>query len=226
MAQHEAAGLPEFYPNHRLNAMAEVLAGVAAAASVIAIVRTTEDVIRKCSAYGVAYKNVSKDMSRLSDQVSGLRRVLLDLNKLIVAEEAQTFSRLPTFRAALDVSHDDQTPGEPLEVTKSVGEGRPGYGLTEHMLSEMAAKTLSSVLRSAQQQRILPLKDRFVRAVRCPRLPARQAPGYAEALRTLHAAILGCQIVSQGFVRKVPDCAHCPSRKLGYMSAATNRKVA
>ncbi|KAF8512682.1 hypothetical protein JB92DRAFT_3116890 [Gautieria morchelliformis] len=72
--------------------MVEALAGLAVAASVIAVVRTTEDVITKCSAYRVAYKNASKDMLRLSDQVSGLRGVLLDLNDLIVAEEAQTFS--------------------------------------------------------------------------------------------------------------------------------------
>jgi proteasome activator subunit 4 len=71
---------------------------------------------------------------------------------------------------------------------------------------EMAAKTLSSVLRSAQRQRILPLKDRLMRAVRRARLPARQAPGYAEALRTLHVAILGCKILSERFVRKAPDC--------------------
>ncbi|KAF8587289.1 ARM repeat-containing protein [Ramaria rubella] len=56
---------------------------------------------------------------------------------------------------------------------------------------EMAAKTLSSVLRSSQRQRILPLKDRFVRAVRRTRLPARQAPGFTESVRKLHAGILG-----------------------------------
>ncbi|KAF8529369.1 hypothetical protein JB92DRAFT_3106851 [Gautieria morchelliformis] len=113
--------------------MAEALA-----ASIIAVVRTTEDVITKCSAYRVAYKNASKDMSRLSDQVSGLRGVLLDLNDLIVAEQAQTFSRLPTLMTALDISHDDQTLGGrgPPEVTKSEDEARPGYGLTESMPSE------------------------------------------------------------------------------------------
>jgi hypothetical protein len=134
--------------------MAEVLAGVATAgksavlifrlqrcssshsASLIAVVQTTEDVIRKCSAYGVAYKNASKDMSRLSDQVSGLRRVLLDLNELIEAEQAQTSSRLPTLMTALDISHDHQTPGESFEMTKRVEEARPGYVCTESMPSE------------------------------------------------------------------------------------------
>ncbi|KAF8484412.1 hypothetical protein JB92DRAFT_3261754 [Gautieria morchelliformis] len=117
--------------------MAEALAGLAVAASIIAVVRTTEDVITKCSAYRVAYKNASKDMSRLSDQVSGLRVVLLDLNDLIVAEEAQTFSRLPTLMTALDISHDDQLAlGGPPEVTKSEDEARPGCGLTESMSSE------------------------------------------------------------------------------------------
>jgi hypothetical protein len=59
-------------------------------ASVIAVVQITEDVITKCSAYGVAYKNASKDMSRLSDQVSGLQGVLLDLNELIHQERLKT----------------------------------------------------------------------------------------------------------------------------------------
>jgi hypothetical protein len=106
-------------------------------ASVIAVVQITEDVITKCSAYGVAYRNASKYMSRLSDQVSGLQRVLLDLNELIEAEQAQTSSRLPTLMSALDISHHNQTPGEPLEVTKGVEEAQPGYAFTETMpLSE------------------------------------------------------------------------------------------
>jgi hypothetical protein len=105
-------------------------------ASVIAVVQITEDVITKCFAYGVAYKNASKDMNRLSDQVSGLRKVLLDLNELIEAEQAQTSSRLPTLMSALDISHHNQTPGESLEMTKSVDEARPGYARTESMPSE------------------------------------------------------------------------------------------
>ncbi|KAF8527908.1 ARM repeat-containing protein [Hysterangium stoloniferum] len=56
---------------------------------------------------------------------------------------------------------------------------------------EMAAKTLSSVLRSSQRHRILPLKEQFVGIVRRARLPSRQAPTYAETLKKLHAGILG-----------------------------------
>ncbi|KAF8517227.1 hypothetical protein JB92DRAFT_2829080 [Gautieria morchelliformis] len=48
--------------------MAEALAGLAVAASVVAIVQTTEDVTTKCSAYRIAYKDTSKDMNRLSRQ--------------------------------------------------------------------------------------------------------------------------------------------------------------
>ncbi|KAF8521043.1 hypothetical protein JB92DRAFT_1848323 [Gautieria morchelliformis] len=116
--------------------MAEALAGLAVAASVIAVVRTTEDVITKCSAYRIAYRNASKDMTRLSDQVSGLQGVLLDLHKLTVAEESQTFSRLPTLMTALEISHGDQTTGGIPEVRKSEDDARPGYGLTESMPSE------------------------------------------------------------------------------------------
>ncbi|KAF8527653.1 hypothetical protein JB92DRAFT_3107437 [Gautieria morchelliformis] len=132
--------------------MAEALAGLAVAASVIAIVRTTEDVITKCSAYRVAYKNASKDMIRLSDQVSGLWGVLLDLNDLIVAKEAQRFSRLPTLITALDISHDDQPPGKPPEVGKSEGEARPGYGPTESMSSERTG-LLNHLLKNFKRKR-------------------------------------------------------------------------
>lgn len=56
---------------------------------------------------------------------------------------------------------------------------------------EMAAKTLSSVLRSSQRHRILPLKARFVRTVRQTRLPRRRDARYPDALKKLHAGILG-----------------------------------
>jgi len=56
---------------------------------------------------------------------------------------------------------------------------------------EMAAKTLSSVLRSSQRHRILPLKDHFANMVRKTRLPRRREASYNEALRKLHAGILG-----------------------------------
>ncbi|KAF8510451.1 hypothetical protein JB92DRAFT_3118991 [Gautieria morchelliformis] len=53
-----------------------------------------------------------------------------------MAEEAQTFSRLPTLMTALDISHGGPTLGGPPEMTKSEDEARPGYGLTESMLSQ------------------------------------------------------------------------------------------
>jgi hypothetical protein len=105
-------------------------------AGVIAVVQITEDVVTKCYKYRAAYKNASKDMIRLSAQVSGLQGVLLDVHKLIVAEEAQRFSRLPTLMTALGISHDDQSQGEHSEVIKSGDETRPGYELTESMPSE------------------------------------------------------------------------------------------
>ncbi|KAF8503168.1 hypothetical protein JB92DRAFT_810790 [Gautieria morchelliformis] len=119
--------------------MAEALAGLAVAASVIAVVQITEDVINKCTAYGAAYKDASKDMQRLSDQVSGLHGVLLDLHKLVVAEQAQVFSRLPTLMKALNMSndgHDGQIPGGSPEVTESVDEARPAQRLTESVPTE------------------------------------------------------------------------------------------
>ncbi|KAF8528253.1 hypothetical protein JB92DRAFT_3093085, partial [Gautieria morchelliformis] len=129
-----SAGLSSFHLNHRLDPMAEALA-----ASVIAVVQITEDVINKCTAYGAAYKNASKDMRRVSDQVSGLHVVLVELHKLVVAEQAQVFSRLPTLMKALNMSndgHDGQTPGGPSEVTKSVDEARPAQRLAESVPTE------------------------------------------------------------------------------------------
>ncbi|KAH8120571.1 ARM repeat-containing protein [Phellopilus nigrolimitatus] len=61
---------------------------------------------------------------------------------------------------------------------------------------EMAATTLSGILRISPRHSVITLKDRFVRLVRVHELPARQAPGYAAALRKRHAAILGvCALV-------------------------------
>ncbi|KAF8521534.1 hypothetical protein JB92DRAFT_2785751, partial [Gautieria morchelliformis] len=119
--------------NHRLDLMAEALAGLGVAASVIAVVQLTEDVIGKCSAYGTAYRNASRDMSRLSDQISGLRQVLIDLNGLIVAEDVQRTSRLPTLMAALSISNEPQTSGRPPELTNGGDGSRPGNGPTESM---------------------------------------------------------------------------------------------
>ncbi|PAV21860.1 ARM repeat-containing [Pyrrhoderma noxium] len=63
----------------------------------------------------------------------------------------------------------------------------------------IAAKLLSGLLRCSQRRNILPLRDRFVSAVGTTKLPKRQDPGYAQALRNLHAAILGVCALIESF---------------------------
>ncbi|GJJ09464.1 hypothetical protein Clacol_003687 [Clathrus columnatus] len=71
---------------------------------------------------------------------------------------------------------------------------------------EMAAKTLSSVLRSSQRQRILPLKETFTHAIRQnARLPNRQVHNYAECMRKLHGGILGVVALVDAYPYTVPD---------------------
>ncbi|KAF9452549.1 hypothetical protein P691DRAFT_696832 [Macrolepiota fuliginosa MF-IS2] len=61
---------------------------------------------------------------------------------------------------------------------------------------EMASKTLAGVVRCSQRQSIIPLKNRFVSLAKKSTLPSRRDPGYADALRTLHSAILGiCALI-------------------------------
>ncbi|TDL28808.1 ARM repeat-containing protein [Rickenella mellea] len=61
---------------------------------------------------------------------------------------------------------------------------------------EMAATTLSGILRLSPRQSVMTLKDRFVRLAHRTKLPSRQSPHYGQSLRKLHAAILGiCAIV-------------------------------
>ncbi|VDB99350.1 unnamed protein product [Peniophora sp. CBMAI 1063] len=61
---------------------------------------------------------------------------------------------------------------------------------------ETAMKTLSSVVRVSQRQSIGPLLDRFKKTIRRTKLPARSNSGYADALRTLHSAVLGiCALI-------------------------------
>ncbi|KAF8624763.1 hypothetical protein AX15_005657 [Amanita polypyramis BW_CC] len=61
---------------------------------------------------------------------------------------------------------------------------------------EMAATTLSGILRLSPRRSILMLKDRFVRLAKSSRLPNRQDPKYNKAIRQRHAAILGiCALV-------------------------------
>ncbi|KAI0274846.1 hypothetical protein BC834DRAFT_814888 [Gloeopeniophorella convolvens] len=61
---------------------------------------------------------------------------------------------------------------------------------------EMAATTLSGVLRLSPRRSQLTLKDRFVRLLRRSPLPNRQSPVYNAAIRQRHAAILGiCALI-------------------------------
>ncbi|KAI0001825.1 hypothetical protein BJV77DRAFT_16959 [Russula vinacea] len=61
---------------------------------------------------------------------------------------------------------------------------------------EMAATTLSGVLRLSPRRSQLTLKDRFVKLLRSSPLPNRQSPVYNAAIRQRHAAILGiCALV-------------------------------
>ncbi|GBE78103.1 hypothetical protein SCP_0109850 [Sparassis crispa] len=61
---------------------------------------------------------------------------------------------------------------------------------------EMAATTLSGILRLSPRRSVVALKDRFVRLAKNSYLPDRHTPGYNAALRQRHAAILGiCALV-------------------------------
>jgi proteasome activator subunit 4 len=61
---------------------------------------------------------------------------------------------------------------------------------------EMAAKVLSGVVRCSQRNSILSLKSSFLESANNTRLPSRRDPGYADALRELHSAILGlCSLI-------------------------------
>ncbi|TCD70651.1 hypothetical protein EIP91_002372 [Steccherinum ochraceum] len=64
---------------------------------------------------------------------------------------------------------------------------------------EMASKMLSGVVRCSQRQSIIPLKDRFVKLARKTKLPSRRDPSYADALRSLHSAILGLCALIESF---------------------------
>ncbi|KZT40114.1 hypothetical protein SISSUDRAFT_983884 [Sistotremastrum suecicum HHB10207 ss-3] len=61
---------------------------------------------------------------------------------------------------------------------------------------EMAATTLSGILRCSPRRSILSLKERFVRQIRAIRLPPRQSAEYNSSLRSLHGGILGvCALI-------------------------------
>ncbi|TBU39582.1 hypothetical protein BD309DRAFT_1022044 [Dichomitus squalens] len=62
---------------------------------------------------------------------------------------------------------------------------------------EMAATTLSGILRLSPRRSVLALKDRFVRLIKISKLPEdKKSPAYHTAMRQLHAAILGvCALI-------------------------------
>ncbi|KAJ7293229.1 hypothetical protein C8J57DRAFT_19449 [Mycena rebaudengoi] len=65
---------------------------------------------------------------------------------------------------------------------------------------QMASKVLSGVVRCSQRQSIVPLKNRFLALARkTSPLPGRRDAGYAEALRSLHSAILGLCALIESF---------------------------
>jgi len=61
---------------------------------------------------------------------------------------------------------------------------------------EMAATTLSGILRLSPRRSVMALKDRFVRLLKNSYIPDRQDPNYSKAIRQRHASILGiCALV-------------------------------
>jgi proteasome activator subunit 4 len=63
---------------------------------------------------------------------------------------------------------------------------------------EMAATTLTGILRLSPRRSILKLRDRFIRLLAAPSsgLPDRRSPVYSTAVRQRHAAILGvCALI-------------------------------
>ncbi|KZP00936.1 ARM repeat-containing protein [Calocera viscosa TUFC12733] len=70
---------------------------------------------------------------------------------------------------------------------------------------EMAAKTLSGVIRCSQRHSILELKARFVRKVHHIRLPPRTDATYNAALRSLHAGVLGLTALIDAYPYTVPS---------------------
>ena len=61
---------------------------------------------------------------------------------------------------------------------------------------EMAATTLSGILRVSPRRSVLALKDRFTRLAKHSTLPKKSSPKYNAALRQRHAAVLGiCALI-------------------------------
>lgn len=64
---------------------------------------------------------------------------------------------------------------------------------------EMASKALSGIVRVSQRQSIIPLKNHFVSLAQRTKLPSQKGPAYADALRTMHSAILGLCALIESF---------------------------
>jgi hypothetical protein len=84
-------------------------------ASIIAVVTLGQKVISTCSAYGISYKNASKDMEQLSHEIWRLLLVLKAIHKLIKDEETKTSTRLPALTAAFNASYEHKTQDRPAE---------------------------------------------------------------------------------------------------------------
>ncbi|PWZ00606.1 hypothetical protein BCV70DRAFT_199880 [Testicularia cyperi] len=70
---------------------------------------------------------------------------------------------------------------------------------------EMAATTLSGIVRCSQRRMIKTLKDRFTRTVVRTVLPKRGTTDYDEQLLTLHSGILGASALLAAFPYEVPE---------------------
>lgn len=70
---------------------------------------------------------------------------------------------------------------------------------------EMAATTLSGIVRCSQRSLITSLRESFASATANTPLPKRGTPGFDAALRTLHANILGACALIDAFPYDVPD---------------------
>ncbi|KAG8823710.1 hypothetical protein FRC18_010687 [Serendipita sp. 400] len=75
------------------------------------------------------------------------------------------------------------------------------------VVREMAATTLSGILRCSPRQSVITLKERFRRLARKTKLPPRDDPKYPIALRTLHSAILGIGALLDAYPYSCPSWA-------------------
>ncbi|KAF5374850.1 hypothetical protein D9758_000077 [Tetrapyrgos nigripes] len=66
-------------------------------------------------------------------------------------------------------------------------------------VSQMAATTLSGIIRLSPRRSVLTLKNRFVRLVKNTAIPDRKDPTYNKCIRQRHAAILGITALIQSF---------------------------